>query len=360
MRILNSLKLDFDDVLIRPKRSKTASRSMVDVNRTYSFLNGTGWRGTPIIAANFDTVGTMEMAAALAKQGMLTCIHKYYKKDELVDFFKNGGISDFVFYTMGISDDDLEKFKSVKDAIGDVEKLRMICIDAANGQTNYFIDRVKKIREMACWATILAGNVATPEMVSELLLSGAADIVKVGIGSGSCCLTRLVAGVGYPQLSAIIECADAAHGLNGHICSDGGCRTPADVVKAFAGGADFVMLGGMLMGHEECSGEWIYERVQMPSEWIGDKVPFRKKALKCYGMSSKEANDKYNGGLSDYRASEGRSIEIPYKGPVINTLQEILGGIRSGCSYCGAKSLKNLSKCTTFIRVTRTHNDVFE
>jgi GMP reductase len=172
-----------------------------------------------------------------------------------------------------------------------------------------------------------------------------ADIVKVGIGPGSVCTTRVKTGVGYPQLSAIIECADAAHGLGGHIISDGGCVTPGDVAKAFGAGADFVMLGGMLAGHNESGGEMI--------EIAGEKYK------KFYGMSSETAMNKHVGGVAEYRASEGKTVQVPFKGDVIDTLKDILGGIRSTCTYVGASKLKELTKRTTFIRVLEQENVIF-
>jgi GMP reductase len=255
MRIDHEPKLDFDDVLIRPKRSEAPSRSSVVLDREHRFLNsGAKWKGIPIVASNMDTVGTMAMAKAIGPE-MMTCLHKYYPTAGLIAFFDGGAHASSVFFTLGINDEEFEKLRSVKAKA----EIRFICVDAANGYTKFFVDRVKRIREEYPDLTIMAGNVATPEMVQELLISGAADIVKIGIGSGSVCTTRTKAGVGYPQLSAIIECADAAHGLRGHVCADGGCRTPADVAKAFAAGADFVMLGSMLAGHDECEGEWVEE-----------------------------------------------------------------------------------------------------
>jgi GMP reductase len=332
MRIDNDPKLDFDDVLIRPKRSEAPSRASINLHREYAFLNsGATWKGIPIVASNMDTVGTMPMARALGPE-MMTCLHKHYPEAQLVDFFKNTAHRASTFFTLGIKEEEFEKLRAVK-AKAD---FRFVCVDAANGYTKYFVERVKRIRETFPQLTIMAGNVATPDMVQELLISGAADIVKIGIGPGSVCTTRLMTGVGYPQLSAIIECADAAHGLRGHVCADGGCRSPGDVVKAFAAGADFVMLGGMLAGVDECEGEWI--------EQEGKRV-----ALSFYGMSSRKALDRYSGGRRDYRACEGREIEVPYKGPVKETIQEITGGIRSACAYVGATRLKDLSKCATFV-----------
>lgn len=342
MRIDGDPKLDFDDVLIRPKRSEAPSRAAIDLNREFRFLNGGGaWRGVPIVASNMDTIGTPAMADALGPE-MLTCLHKYYSEEELIQFFGDETRCVSTFFTLGLRDDEFEKLRAVKARTG----LRLVCVDAANGYTRYFVERVKRIRDTFPTLTIMAGNVATPDMVQELLISGAADIVKIGIGPGSVCSTRMITGVGYPQLSAIIECADAAHGLRGHVCADGGCRTPGDVVKAFAAGADFVMLGGMLAGHDECAGEWVEE-------------DGRRVALKFYGMSSREALDKRAGGRKDYRACEGRSVLAPYKGPVKETIQEISGGIRSACAYVGAKRLKDLSKCATFVICGRTHRSMF-
>jgi len=343
MRIDNDVKLDFDDVLIRPKRSEAASRSSVDLERRFAFLNsGATWSGIPIVASNMDTVGTMAMADALGPQ-LLTCLHKYYSESELVAFLDQDDRRSFAFLTLGIKNEDLDRLRQVAQRT----RIEYVCVDVANGYTKFFVDCVKRIRDVLGAVTIMAGNVATPEMVQELLISGAADIVKIGIGPGSVCLTRVMTGVGYPQLSAIIECADAAHGLKGHVCADGGCRTPGDVVKAFAAGADFVMLGGMLAGHDECDGHWVEEDGQ-------------RAGMQFYGMSSKTAMEKHAGGAKDYRACEGKETIVPHKGPVKETIREITGGIRSACAYVGASQLKDLSRCTTFVLCNRTHNTVFE
>jgi GMP reductase len=343
MRIDNDPKLDFDDVLIRPKRSESPSRSTVELRRTYRFLNsGNAWSGIPIVASNMDTIGTMAMAAALRPE-LMTCLHKYYPESELVSFFDDADRRASAFLTVGIQDEDFEKLRQVTDRTS----IQYVCVDTANGYTKFFVNRVQRIRERCPGVTIMAGNVATPEMVQELLISGAADIVKIGIGPGSVCSTRVKTGVGYPQLSAIFECADAAHGLKGHVCADGGCRTPGDVAKAFAAGADFVMLGGMLAGHDECGGEWV--------EQDGQKV-----GMRFYGMSSRTAMDRYAGGVKDYRACEGTETIVPYKGPVSECIREVTGGIRSTCAYVGAAQLRDLSKCTTFVLCSRTHNTVFE
>lgn len=331
MFIEEGIKLDFCDVLIRPKRSNAPSRKAIELVRTFKMPHtGNMFECLPLVAANLDTVGTMPMAKSLANFKACTALHKFHSLDDLERFFLQSH-SSFSFYTMGIRDEDLTKLTTLTARIGN---LPLICIDAANGYTKYFINRVRTIRKLYPDSIIMAGNIATPEMVQELILEGA-DIVKAGVGNGNFCTTRLMTGVGYPQLSAIIECADAAHGLGGLICADGGCRTPADVVKAFGGGADFVMLGGMLAGTDECEGEWT------------------DGGLKVYGMSSREAQERYYGGVKQYCAPEGRMSIVPAKGPVHNIILEICGGLRSACAYVGAERLKDLSKCTTFVRVNR-------
>ncbi len=348
MRIEEDVKLDFKDVLIRPKRSTLATRKDVNIKREYKFRwSGKNFSGVPIIAANMDGVGTLEMASAFEMNGngLTAALTKHYPVDDLVTFYKeHGGAS--TWYSLGVSDRDLDKMKDVlrelkKSVVQPIEK---ICIDVANGYSQSFIDVVKRIREEFPQMTIMAGNVVTGEMAEELILSGA-DIVKVGIGPGSVCTTRKMTGVGYPQLSAIIDCADAAHGLGGHVCSDGGCTVPGDISKAFGAGADFVMLGGMLAGHDQSECKVI--------EKDG------KKFTQFYGMSSDTAMTKHAGGVANYRASEGKTVDIPYRGDVQDSLQDILGGIRSACTYVGAKQLKELSKRTTFVRVTQQINNVF-
>jgi GMP reductase len=343
MRIENEVKLDYSDVLICPKRSEAPSRKNVVLSRKFNFLNsGAEWEGVPIVAANMSTVGTFAMAKALEKFGMMVCLHKHYETNRVVEFLRNTQ----AFYTLGIKDDDFEKLTFFKEKFGYAPKF--ICLDVANGYTKFFVDKCREIRNAFKDSVLMAGNVCTPEMVQELLLAGGVDIVKIGIGPGSACTTRIVAGVGYPQLSACIECADAAHGLRGHIVADGGCTTSGDIAKALGAGADFVMLGGMLGGHDECEGDW-----ELDSSG-------NKKYLRFYGMSSKEAMEKFNGGVAKYRASEGRSAKIPYRGSVEETIQEILGGLRSTCTYVGTENIKDLSKCCKFVRVNNTHNRIFE
>lgn len=342
MRIEYDVKLDFKDVLIRPKRSVLKSRSEVSLEREFRFHHSKSlWQGIPIIAANMDHTGTFAMASALAEHGLLTALDKFAMPQHWAEFSsKQPKALSNVFISLGITDQDLKKAEEILSLV----KVSMICLDVANGYTERFVDFLKRLRETHPEKVIMAGNVVTGEMVEELILSGA-DIVKIGIGPGSVCTTREKTGVGYPQLSAIIECADAAHGLSGHVCADGGCTTPGDIAKAFAAGADFIMLGGMLSGHDECLGDVIEEK--------------GKQYKRFYGMSSSEAMEKYFGSVAEYRASEGRSVNVPYRGPVKNTVLDILGGLRSTCTYVGAHRLKELSKRTTFIRVTKQWNDMF-
>jgi GMP reductase len=288
------------------------------------------------MASNMDGVGTIDMARKLYKHQMFTCLVKSYAEDDLFDLTGKFGGNYFAVST-GTSDKDFLKLRQI---VNSYPEIHFVCIDVANGYSEHFGEYVSKVRQAYPHITIIAGNVVTADMTQELILRGA-DIIKVGIGPGSVCTTRIQTGVGYPQLSAIIECADAAHGLGAHIIADGGCVCPGDVAKAFGAGADFVMLGGMLSGHDEGGGE------------IKDgKVTF-------YGMSSDTAMNKHSGGVAEYRSSEGRTVEVKYKGPVQNTVLDLLGGLRSTCTYVGAPSLKQLSKCTTFIRVNRQINDVF-
>jgi GMP reductase len=308
-----------------------------------------------------DGVGTFTMATELAKQGIFTCLVKTYSKEELSDFFNNAGydITDCVAMSIGTSNADYDKFVQVYARVGG--KLKYLCIDVANGYSEAFVSHVSNIRKIYPHIVIIAGNVVTADQTQELILNGA-DIVKVGIGPGSVCTTRIQTGVGYPQLSAVIECADAAHGLGGHIIADGGCTCSGDVAKAFAAGADFVMLGGMLAGHDEGGGEVItkyYRTTQLQHDGV-NLVVEEKKFVKFYGMSSDAANTKHFGGLKDYRSSEGREVLVTYRGAVSNTIQNILGGIRSTCTYVGASTLKQLTKCTTFVRVNNQFNKTYE
>ncbi|EBQ6638196.1 MULTISPECIES: GMP reductase [unclassified Salmonella] len=315
MRIEEDLKLGFKDVLIRPKRSTLKSRSDVELERQFTFKHsGQTWSGVPIIAANMDTVGTFEMAQALAGFDILTAVHKHYTVEEWAAFINTASadVLKHVMVSTGTSDADFEKTVQI---LALNPALNFVCIDVANGYSEHFVQFVAKAREAWPTKTICAGNVVTGEMCEELILSGA-DIVKVGIGPGSVCTTRVKTGVGYPQLSAVIECADAAHGL-----------------------------GGMLAGHEESGGSVVEEN--------GEKF------MLFYGMSSESAMNRHVGGVAKYRAAEGKTVKLPLRGPVGNTARDILGGLRSACTYVGASRLKELTKRTTFIRVQEQENRIF-
>ena len=344
MRIESDIKLGFKDVMIRPKRSTLNSRAQVTLEREFKFRHSPLiWKGVPVMAANMDTVGTFEMAKELAKHQLFTAIHKHYSLEQWSAFLKELPVT--IVNNIAVSTGTGKKdFERITEIFNQHPQLQFICIDVANGYSEHFVRFLEKARAKFPEKVIIAGNVVTGEMVEELILSGA-DIVKVGIGPGSVCTTRVKTGVGYPQLSAIIECADAAHGLGGQIISDGGCVNPGDVAKAFGAGADFVMLGGMFAGHDESGGEVVERNGELHKLF--------------YGMSSVTAMEKHVGGVAEYRASEGKTVEVPYRGAVENTVQDILGGLRSTCTYVGASRLKELTKRTTFIRVNEQENRVY-
>ena len=344
MIIEDDIKLDYSDVLIRPKRSTLTSRFDVELERTYTFYHsGIEWTGVPIMASNMDTTGTFEMHKVLSRSGMVTCIARHYNTDGKL--WNESDNRNKLCVMSGISKPEISEIVGILTTFPDVA---FVGLDVANGYTINFVEAIKRLREQLHDVTIIAGNVVTGDMTAELLLAGA-DIVKVGIGGGSVCTTRIKTGVGYPQLSAVIECADAAHGIGGHIIADGGCNSSGDMVKAFAAGADFVMAGGMLAGHEECDGILVFEDdIETP---VG---------MEFYGMASQTAMDRHGHPNREYRGEEGKTVVIPYRGPVEHTAKDILGGIRSACTYVGAKRLKDLTKCTTFVRVNNTHNRIFE
>ena len=344
MIIEDDLKLDYNDVLIRPKRSTLTSRFDVDLFRIYNFYHsGVKWTGVPIMASNMDTTGTFEMHEELSLHSMVTCIARHHNNDDKQ--WNKTNFRDYLCVMSGISDTEISEIVTVENSISDIG---FVGLDVANGYTINFVDAIKRLREQLPHSTIIAGNVVTGDMVMELILAGA-DIIKVGIGGGSVCTTRIKTGIGYPQLSAVIECADAAHGIGGHIIADGGCNSSGDIVKAFAAGADFVMIGGMLAGHNECDGNLIFE----------DDNP-KPVGMQFYGMASKTAMDRHGHPNREYRGEEGKTVTVPYRGSVTETASDILGGIRSACTYVGAKRLKDLAKCTTFVRVNNTHNKIYE
>lgn len=340
MKILDDVKLDFNDVLILPKRSEYSSRSEVSLERTFRFkYSPYTWTGVPIMVSNMDTTGTIEMALELQKHKVLTCLHKYYKVVDLID--KDLDL-DYIAVSTGIGDKDLENLDEIMREINP----KFICIDVANGYMTKFIERCREIRDKYPSKILIAGNVCTQQGVLELVVEGKVDIVKVGIGSGSCCTTRKQTGIGMPQMSAVVECADTAHGLDAHIISDGGLQVVGDFAKAYGAGADFVMSGSMFAGNTESGGELIEES--------------GKKYKVFYGMSSSTAMNKYSGGIAHYRSSEGKTVKIEYCGSVRNTILDIQGGIRSTMTYIGAKKIKDIPKCTTFIRVNRQLNQIYD
>ena len=365
MRIENDIKLDYADVLFRPKRSTMGSRKDVDLERAYKFRNSEQqYNGVPLMAANMDGVGTFEMATALSEQNIFTVLNKDYQPSDIHNLVNShpekSHLVRHIAVSTGITDADHER---VSTTLKLSRAIQYVCIDVANGYSERFLDYVKKFRDTFPSITIIAGNVVTPDITEELILNGA-DIVKVGIGPGSVCTTRIKTGVGYPQLSAVIECADAAHGLGGHIIADGGCTCPGDVAKAYGAGADFVMLGGMLAGCEEGGGELVNRDGRPLKDVFGEVTDTAQGAsekayVQLYGMSSKSAQEKH-GGRKEYRASEGRTVRIPYRGDVQPILGDIVGGVRSTCTYVGARSLKEISKRTTFIRVNNQYNNVYE
>lgn len=331
-------KLDFTDVLLVPRFTSVSSRKQINLNKqlimphSRQVISSTAG----IIAANMDGVGTIEVASELNRHGVMTALHKNYSVEQLSEFF-NSDDSNLSFYSMGISEADYQKFEEVKKKA----PILMVCIDVANGYMDAFYEYIARIRDENPLVTIMVGNVVTPEAVRKAYTSGA-DIVKLGIGPGAMCTTRLQTGVGYPQLSCILDCIQEADNCGIFVCSDGGCSQPGHVSIALAAGADFVMLGSMLAGTDEGGGNIVDGKVQF------------------YGMSSKTANEKHFGGLKEYRSSEGRTTMIPYKGAMESVIQNILGGIRSTCSYLGANSVIELPFCSTAVRVNNTHNRAYE
>jgi GMP reductase len=341
MKIETDPKLDFNNVLIRPKRSTISSRSKVNIERTFNFPHSTTtWTGVPIIASNMDTTGTFEVCDVLSKHKMLTCLHKFYTLSDYKNRWETSGClnPEYFMISTGINENELDTLSEIID----YTQCKWLCVDIANGYIKELVSFCDKCRTRWPHMIIVAGNIATREMVEELILNGKVDIIKTGIGPGSACLTRLKTGVGMPQLSAIIECSDAAHGVNGYIIGDGGITSPGDMSKAFGGGADFVMMGGVFAGHDENPGELIEENDQ--------------KYKLFYGMSSGHAMNKHYGEIAKYRSSEGRVVKIKYKGPLETTILDYLGGLRSTCTYINAKCIKNIPKCTTFVLVSQQLN----
>ena len=345
MRIDYNIHLDYSDVLLKPKRSTLSSRRDVDIYREFKFRNsGKSLRYTPIMASNMDGVGTFSMAKVLQEFKMMTVIRKHYTYDEWKSAVANGLRLKYVSVCTGtgaIWDENSPDYQTMKRVLQSFPDIPFITIDVANAYHEQFVDFVQRIRSEYPDKVIIAGNVVSPEMTEELIINGA-DVVKIGIGPGSVCTTRTQTGVGVPQFSAIVECADAANGVDGHIIADGGCTQPGDVAKALAAGAHFVMLGGMLAGHDESEFELK----------DGKRV--------FYGMSSQSAFDAHGARKDGYRGTEGKTVVLADRGPVRDTVEQILGGVRSTCTYIGARRIKDMPKCAHFVRVNNVINRVYD
>jgi GMP reductase len=350
MRILDDVKLDYEDVLLRPKRSTLESRKDVLLERSFTFYHSPKkWTGLPIMTANMATCGTFEMARILSKYKMITTFHKYYKVKDYEKFFKTFKDPDYICYTVGIREQDLKQLKMMKKKKL-LDKFSFICLDVPNGYLQRFLKTIEDVRKMCPQHIIIAGNVVTNEITEEIILAGA-DIVKIGIGPGSACTTRRMTGVGYPQLSAVIECADAAHGIAngvsvGRIIADGGQQYPSDIAKAFCGGADFNMCGSLFSGFEQSGGETVLKD--------------GKKYKEYFGSSSDEAMKNFYGKKEAHRASEGRYALIPHKGDIHDFIQDLMGSLRSTATYIGARQLKEFPKRATFLKVSRQLNSSLE
>tara|TARA_B100002019_G_scaffold197674_1_gene171226 strand:+ start:293 stop:1345 length:1053 start_codon:yes stop_codon:yes gene_type:complete len=345
MRINTQPKLNFDDVLLEPKRSTLSSRKDVDMTRKFTFRNsGKVVNFLPIFASNMDGVGTFSMAKALQQHKMMTVITKSTTPEQWKEAVGSGVRLQSVSVCTGTNkmwDDDAQDYKYMQEILQSFPDIKFITVDVANAYHENFVDFIKRVRDEYPDKVIIAGNVVTPEMTEELIINGA-DVVKIGIGPGSVCTTRTMTGVGVPQFSAILDCADAANGVDGHIMADGGCVYPGDIAKAFGGGAHMVMIGGMLAGHDE------------------SEKPVVDGNVEFYGMSSDRAREVHGKRKDGYRGNEGRFIQLPYRGPVEHTIEDILGGVRSACTYIGARRLKDMPKCASFVTVHNNINKVYE
>lgn len=342
-RVRQNICLDFKDVLIRPMRTQVYSRSNVNVEREFKFIHSTiKWTGVPIMAANMDTIGTFKVHRVMSENKCLTALHKFYTIEDFEDIVVSS-ICDSSFWknmiiSTGISESDISRI----DAILSKYPIDWICVDVANGYMEKLIDVCADLRKKYPDKIIIAGNVATPDIMKDLVVWGGVDIVKIGIGPGSACITRQKAGVGVPQLTAVLECADEAERLGCHIICDGGITCPGDMAKAFVAGADFVMCGGAFSGHDENPGDVVYRD--------------GKQYKKFYGMSSEMAMKTHYGKMEKYRSSEGRELEVLCKGPLQNTIYDYLGGVRSACAYIDCTSLEQMPKRGEFVRVTQQLN----
>ena len=372
MQILEKTELDFSDVLIKPRRSTLSSRADVDINRKYKFKwTSSVAYGTGIMQSNMGTIGTFDVSRKMLKGGLFACLHKHHDIQDLIDFYKSLDPDtewNRCFISIGLKDNGLEKVRKLKEMVFVNEEYDpSICIDVPNGYIPQVKELVIKVRKEFPHSIIMVGNVVTGDIVEDLILSGA-DIVKVGIGNGSNCLTRRQTGVGRPQFSTIVECADAAHQVGGMVCADGGITCPGDIGKAFGAGADFIMIGGLYAGTDEADGE-IIEKTYLTTERnlettcglkSHDKVYETKKFKMFYGMSSTLAQEKFGNGKPKYRASEGRVTLVPYVGSVDDVNEEFHGGLRSTMTYIGAAKLKDIPKCCVFYKVNNQLNRMYE
>ena len=298
----------------------------------------------PIFASNMDGVGTFSMAKVLQEYKMMTVITKTTTPEQWKEAVGQGLRLQSVSVCTGtnkVFDEDAQDYKNMQDILKMFPDIKMITIDVANAYHQNMVEFVARVRDEYPEKVIVAGNVVTPEMTEELIINGA-DVVKIGIGPGSVCTTRTMTGVGVPQFSAILDCADAANGVDGHIMADGGCVHPGDIAKALGGGAHMVMIGGMLAGHDESE-----------TDLVDGKREF-------YGMSSDRAREKHGKRKDGYRGNEGRHIDLPDRGPVKNTVEDILGGVRSACTYIGARRLKDMPKCASFVTTNNVINRIYE
>lgn len=363
-QVLPETYLDYSDILIKPKMGiNLNSRKEVNLQRIFKFKHGQTRTGLGVFNANMATVGNFTVAKKLLAKGMFATLHKHYTIEETGEFIKqckSEGISvDNLFITIGLknADEQIQKLKDLEQKYNWTDS-RNICIDAPNFYIPKALAVLTNVRHEFPDAVIMVGNIASGDICLKLL--DYADIIKCGIGSGSACLTRKQTGCGTPMVSLILECADIAHSVNGHICADGGIVDIGDICKAFCLNADFVMAGGMFAGTDEAEGE-IIEKQYKTNEMIdGESVIQIKKFKQYYGMSSEYANNKFAGGMCNYKTSEGRELLIPYTGSLDKILQDISGGIASCCTYIGAAQVKHMPKCATLIQVHNQLNRVFE
>ena len=355
MNIVKEEQLDFDDVMIMPKPSTVESRKDTTIVRPFKFK----WtdkviEGNPAIAANMTTTGTFEMANELQKHQMFCALHKHYSPEEVIRFLeenkRNFGTNDYIFIGTGLRQGDFENLKKIM-ATG---LCNNICLDAPNGYIQGFVQHLNRLRHTFPHSIIMAGNVVTPEKTFEILQNGA-DVVKVGIGSGSACSTRVKTGVGRPQLSTILDCVSSAKRYGGLICSDGGIQKPADYVKAIAAYADFVMMGGYLAGCSEAGGDLICRHIKTGEQMPSGREETRIREYKMfYGMSSEYAQkNHYRNGMPSYRASEGIVSLVPHKGPVRDTIQDLEGGLRSAMTYTDSRTIDEFQRNVEFYKVRR-------